>query len=87
MRTDGLYDDPLTSPQSYHRLSKHLNNDGWIVGPATELLFWVPVAYRDKLWSDARLRQVIGKEYVQLDLSQFVYGTSWHECYQPSKSH
>ena len=83
MRQRGL-NKSVALPEWNNRTYKHMNSDGWIVGPASELLFWVPAAYRNKLWPDTRLQFVIGKQLVQLDLSQFVHGTSWHECYRPS---
>ena len=83
MRQRGL-NKSVAPPEWNNRTYKHMNSDGWIVGPASELLFWVPAAYRNKLWPDTRLQFVIGKQLVQLDLSQFVHGTSWHECYRPS---
>ena len=82
MRQDTLYES-ATPPEWNNRIYKAMTHDGWIVGPGSELLFWVPAAYRDKLWPDSRLQIVIGKQPVQLDLSQFVHGTSWHECYHP----
>lgn len=72
--------------QGHYRTSRHLTEDGWIVGPASQLLFWVPSAFRDKLWPDGRLRRAIGREYLQLDLSQFTHGSSWTDCYRPSAS-
>lgn len=83
MRNDGLYDS-TTPPLIDCRTSQHMDNDGWIMGPGSALLFWVPAAYRDRLWPDTRLQFAIGKRLVQLDLSEFVHGTSWHECYRPS---
>ena len=83
MRQRGL-NKSVAPPEWNNRTYKHMNSDGWIVGPASEFLFWVPAAYRNKLWPDTRLQFVIGKQLVQLDLSQFVHGTSWHECYRPS---
>ena len=84
MCIEGIDNSATPSPRDY-RPSEDMNDDGWIVGPASELLFWVPPAYRDRLWTGARLEMVIGREVAQLDLSQFVHGTSWHECYRPSQ--
>ena len=84
MRIDGI-DSSMTLPPRDYRSSEDMNDDGWIVGPASELLFWMPAAYRDRLWTGARLKMVIGREVAQLDLSQFVHGTSWQECYRPSQ--
>ncbi|ETW77090.1 hypothetical protein HETIRDRAFT_105708 [Heterobasidion irregulare TC 32-1] len=83
MRID-VIDNAATPPRDY-RQSEDMNDDGWIVGPASELLFWVPPAYRDRLLPGARLKMIIGRKVVQLDLSQFIHGTSWHECYRPSQ--
>ena len=83
MRQDGPSESAIPRGWS-NRIYKRMNSDGWIVGPASELLFWVPTAYRDRLWPDSRLQFSIGMQFIQLDLSQFVHGTSWHECYRPS---
>lgn len=84
MRIHGSNSSVTLPPRNY-RSSKDMNQDGWIIGPASELLFWVPAAYRDRLWPGAKLKMVIGGNVAQLDLSQFVHGTSWHECYRPSR--
>ena len=78
-------DKSSTLPPRDYRPSEDMNDEGWIVGPGSELLFWVPAAYRDRLWTGARLKIVIGGNVAQLDLSQFAHGTSWHECYRPSQ--
>ncbi|ETW77143.1 hypothetical protein HETIRDRAFT_118589 [Heterobasidion irregulare TC 32-1] len=72
MRKDGLYSS-TPQPAWNYRPYRHINSDGWIVGPESELVFWVPAAYRDRLWPDPRLQFAIGKQLIQLDLSQFVH--------------
>ncbi|KIM20000.1 hypothetical protein M408DRAFT_40904, partial [Serendipita vermifera MAFF 305830] len=52
--------------------------DGWIVGPDSELLFWVPPAIRMGL-SRPRTISIIGERLLitKLNLDHFVHGESW----------
>ncbi|ETW77154.1 hypothetical protein HETIRDRAFT_446239 [Heterobasidion irregulare TC 32-1] len=84
LHLDVLYESAPGSQGDY-RTYRHTDSDGWIVGPASELLFWVPAAYRNKLWPGSRLKIVAGRDYMQLNLSQFVHGNSWQQCYHPSQ--
>ncbi|KIJ49015.1 hypothetical protein M422DRAFT_161841, partial [Sphaerobolus stellatus SS14] len=54
---------------------------GWILGPNNELILWIPFSYRDRLWSPHYLA-VVGLDVVDLDLSQFVHGPSWTDCWK-----
>ncbi|KIJ42926.1 hypothetical protein M422DRAFT_170420, partial [Sphaerobolus stellatus SS14] len=56
-------------------------NTGWILGPKKELILWIPPPYRDKLWLP-RCLIVIGLDVVKLDLSEFVHGPFWTECWK-----
>ncbi|KAF7968066.1 hypothetical protein HWV62_32049 [Athelia sp. TMB] len=49
--------------------------NGWMQNSPTELLFWVPPAYRTGLWWPDSM--VISKRSVQLDLTKFVHGEDW----------
>ncbi|KAF9461836.1 WD40-repeat-containing domain protein [Collybia nuda] len=56
---------------------------GWVLGPKKELLFWVPPWNYNMIYGfDNSL--LIAKNYTTLDYSNFVYGTSWKECYASS---
>ncbi|KIM73369.1 hypothetical protein PILCRDRAFT_15275 [Piloderma croceum F 1598] len=54
--------------------------DGWMQGKNSELMFWIPSYYRIGL---QRLNSFIlmGKQTIQVDLSQFVHGKSWAQCH------
>ncbi|KIJ42165.1 hypothetical protein M422DRAFT_171421, partial [Sphaerobolus stellatus SS14] len=54
---------------------------GWLLGPNNELILWIPFSYRDRLWSPHCL-VVMGLDAVDLDLSQFVHGPSWTDCWK-----
>ncbi|KIJ39160.1 hypothetical protein M422DRAFT_175557, partial [Sphaerobolus stellatus SS14] len=56
-------------------------NTGWILGPKKELILWIPPPYRDRLWMPSYLT-VIGLDVVKLDLSEFVHGPFWTECWK-----
>ncbi|PVF93396.1 WD40 repeat-like protein [Serendipita vermifera] len=54
--------------------------DGWVLGPNSELIFWVPPALRQGFMRPSN-RLIIGK-FVKtvVDLSSFVCGESWTDC-------
>ncbi|THH21102.1 hypothetical protein EW146_g406 [Bondarzewia mesenterica] len=54
-------------------------DDGWIVGPQSRLLLWIPYEHRSRLWWP-RYKLVIGIDLIQLDLSRFPHGSSWYHC-------
>ncbi|CCM01095.1 uncharacterized protein FIBRA_03143 [Fibroporia radiculosa] len=68
----------LTLPLFFSR-SLFPDEQGWLVGPSGELLFWVPVHLRARMWVPANTL-VIPDDALQLDLSSFAHGFSWHEC-------
>ena len=53
--------------------------DGWILGPNSELLFWVPPTLRTGLWRPGNTA-VMGEFATRLDLEQFVHGEDWVRC-------
>lgn len=61
------------------RSSSRLVN-GWMENSSTELLFWVPPAYRTGLWRP-NSTMVIGRQTTRLDLTQFVHGRDWARCH------
>jgi hypothetical protein len=60
--------------------------DGWVLGPDSELLFWVPPNLRvGLLWPRNTL--FIGEPIAtKLDLKSFVHGESWSLCKEPERS-
>lgn len=57
--------------------------DGWILGPDSELLFWVPPELRKGFYR-ARNTAIIGRVLkTKLDLGWFVYGGQWSQCKDP----
>ncbi|THH07431.1 hypothetical protein EW146_g9321, partial [Bondarzewia mesenterica] len=60
-----------------------MDNDGWIVGPRDELLFWVPPDLRLGLFWPGNTA-VIGTPWTKLDLSRFAHGTEWTKCFSDS---
>ncbi|KAI0342500.1 WD40 repeat-like protein [Trametopsis cervina] len=53
--------------------------DGWVLGPRGELLFWVAPDYRTALRKPGN-EWVIAARTLELDLSRFAHGTSWTDC-------
>ncbi|GJJ10686.1 hypothetical protein Clacol_004913 [Clathrus columnatus] len=59
--------------------SVRLRPDGWVVTQNGELLFWIPQEYHQILHLP-RLKYIIGRKSIELDLSTFVHGQSWTSC-------
>ncbi|KAI0318856.1 hypothetical protein OF83DRAFT_1056097 [Amylostereum chailletii] len=58
----------------------HRQEDGWLVGPESRLLLWIPAENRQCMhW--LREDMLIGQHATELDLSDFAHGPNWHECY------
>ncbi|KIM20243.1 hypothetical protein M408DRAFT_308850 [Serendipita vermifera MAFF 305830] len=61
----------------------HIEPDGWILGPQSELLLWVPPTLRVGLYR-SRNKLIIGrciKTWIDFDL--FVHGNEWARCEEP----
>ncbi|KAG2046740.1 WD40 repeat-like protein, partial [Suillus hirtellus] len=57
-----------------------LNHDnGWVVGPKNQLLFWVPPASRHGFYNPATTL-VIPRGGPELDLRCMAHGQHWHKC-------
>ncbi|KIM30107.1 hypothetical protein M408DRAFT_66858, partial [Serendipita vermifera MAFF 305830] len=54
---------------------------GWIRGPNSELLFWVPPEIRPRLYRLGPILVIDGrKAWTTLDLEHFVHGKEWSRC-------
>ncbi|KAI0342490.1 WD40 repeat-like protein [Trametopsis cervina] len=53
--------------------------DGWVLGPNGELLFWIAHDYRSALHKPGN-EWVIAARSLKLHLSHFAHGTSWTDC-------
>ena len=56
------------------------DHDGWIIGPAGQLLFWVPPSLHGKIYMP-RNTLLIPRGGPELDLSHMVHGETWQQCY------
>ncbi|KZO93003.1 WD40 repeat-like protein, partial [Calocera viscosa TUFC12733] len=57
---------------------------GWIIGNEKDHLLWVPPEVMPRLYQNGRLKMIMPAErMVTLDLSQFVHGDRWTDCYTP----
>jgi hypothetical protein len=54
--------------------------NGWVLGPHSELLFWVPPENRVNFTLFPRALAVLGQPWTKLDLNQYVHGISWQKC-------
>ncbi|KIM24753.1 hypothetical protein M408DRAFT_75414, partial [Serendipita vermifera MAFF 305830] len=55
--------------------------DGWIRGPNSELLFWVPPEIRPRLCALSNILVIDRqKAWTTLDLEHFVHGEEWSQC-------
>ncbi|KAJ7611219.1 WD40-repeat-containing domain protein [Roridomyces roridus] len=57
-----------------------LTRDGWVVGSAGELKFWVPPWLSSGLYYPRNSLLLSLKRQTKLDLSRFVEGTDWEKC-------
>ncbi|CCM05742.1 uncharacterized protein FIBRA_07974 [Fibroporia radiculosa] len=62
------------------------DEEGWVVGPEGQLLFWVPIELMDpsRMYAPGNAL-VIPNDGLQLDLSRFTHGEAWHQCYNPDR--
>ncbi|TDL21538.1 hypothetical protein BD410DRAFT_724269, partial [Rickenella mellea] len=56
--------------------------NGWIVNPPSEYLFWVPPWNQTGLYWP-RTKLVIGGTPTKIDFSRFKCGPSWEQCKDP----
>lgn len=54
------------------------NEEGWVIGPEKQLLLHIPTHFHPVTYASNVL--VIPNSALQLDLSCFAHGTSWHMC-------
>ncbi|KAG2064930.1 hypothetical protein BDR04DRAFT_1034124, partial [Suillus decipiens] len=72
--------DAETRQPSQHLTPFILNSDnGWMLGPKRQLLFWVPPASRHAFYSSATTL-VIPRGGPELDLSRMAHGLHWQQC-------
>ncbi|KAJ7481815.1 WD40-repeat-containing domain protein [Mycena latifolia] len=76
---DPLYGRGPNTVKRYRRC--FMDEAGWVLGEGDELLFWVPPENRAGLWLPDTLA-IVGAQPTTLDLSRFVHGESWSECYR-----
>jgi hypothetical protein len=67
-----------------------IDEDGWIVfeyGNVRRLIVWIPAAQREQLYGP-RTELIVGGRFIskELDMSDFVHGFQWTECYNPPAS-
>jgi hypothetical protein len=70
------------STNEHHQIigdSSRLVN-GWIRGPNSELLFWVPSQNRKGLFRARNVAVLSVKAPTVLDLRKIVYGRAWEKC-------
>lgn len=64
-----------------------MSDDGWIVGPQSQLILWVPDEHRRKLWWPNTTTMIFesepGNRHTILDLSRFACGFDWDRCCEP----
>ncbi|KAI0339513.1 WD40 repeat-like protein [Trametopsis cervina] len=70
---------PRTQPVLNTDSSELDDSSGYMLGPDSELLFWVPPDYRVGLYRTST-RWVVAARPLRLDLSRFVHGEHWTQC-------
>ncbi|KAI0337181.1 WD40 repeat-like protein [Trametopsis cervina] len=83
--------EPLLDTSAKSQLNGYTNHSktdyasGYILGPNSELLFWVPPDYRPGLWRPST-QLVSAVRSLRLDLSRFVHGHRWRKCRDGSRT-
>ncbi|KAJ7221322.1 hypothetical protein GGX14DRAFT_669358 [Mycena pura] len=76
---------PVTYPPGSDLLDMvRLDDDGWIIynnGIEEHLIVWIPPAQWPQLYRP-RTQLIIGDK-TELDMSNFVHGSQWTDCYRP----
>jgi len=54
--------------------------DGWVVGPEGRLLLWMPGSLYPAVYTPGTTLVISQADALQLDLSHFAHGMTWHEC-------
>ncbi|KAH8800558.1 quinon protein alcohol dehydrogenase-like superfamily [Flagelloscypha sp. PMI_526] len=62
----------------------YVKEDGWVVGPNQEPLFWLPPSLRTSIRSPGCI-DIFGGKIMDLDLLYFKHGANWTECYHESR--
>ncbi|CCL98577.1 uncharacterized protein FIBRA_00578 [Fibroporia radiculosa] len=81
LQSSTLFIDISHSPESFLP-----DPDGWVTGPGGRLLFKIPMEFvdRSRMYVPGNTL-VIPNDGLQLDLSRFAHGESWHMCYDPNR--
>ncbi|KAF7967810.1 hypothetical protein HWV62_32965 [Athelia sp. TMB] len=66
--------------EGFSRLSQ-LQEDGWMVNPDGDLLFYVPPDLREGLCWPHETAVINVKQMTHLDVSQFAHGADWAQCH------
>jgi len=53
---------------------------GWVVGPEGRLLLWIPGSLYPAVYTPGITLVIPQVDGLQLDLSHFAHGMTWHEC-------
>ncbi|KIM59836.1 hypothetical protein SCLCIDRAFT_125489, partial [Scleroderma citrinum Foug A] len=67
--------------QAFHQCVR-LHEDGWIRGPHSQLLLWVPSDKRDPFYNPCTTL-ILPRGGVELDLSKIAHGSKWQESFVP----
>jgi hypothetical protein len=59
--------------------------DGWMLGPDSEPLFWVPPTLRAGLLRPGNKLYIGQAIATRLDFDSFVHGDSWSLCKSPNR--
>lgn len=69
-------DDSYTNVPRQWRMEQ-----GWVVGPGGERLFWVPPGHRTRLQWNGNTHIIGRGKKTRLDFADFVHGENWTGCY------
>ena len=69
-------------PAGYLGDTSKVGNDGWIHGPGSELLLWIPTTLRSS-FVPPRTITLLGGYESRIDFTHFVHGMAWEQCAEP----
>ncbi|KIM19886.1 hypothetical protein M408DRAFT_172127 [Serendipita vermifera MAFF 305830] len=75
----------IIQPQNQSRIIDgfHIEKNGWILGPQSELLLWVPPTLRTGLYRSRNALIIGACIKTEIDFELFVHGDEWTRCGEP----
>ncbi|KAJ7142327.1 WD40-repeat-containing domain protein [Mycena epipterygia] len=79
-----IWDTQPDEPDPRSRWRCGFEDESWLLNTAGERILWVPPWHRESLYLPRNTLVVRAAGTTKLDLSQFVHGTEWEKCIDPT---